>query len=334
MKERTDERVAGLLKRAERLLAGATLVIGVIMPECVAAQQTDGGLSPYPILRIEATAHTAQINRIATDQENRYAVTVSLDKTARIWSLPDNRLISVLRVPIGDGNLGKLYAVAMTPDGETVAVGGWTGETATHNVYVFDRSSGRLRQRVSGLPNVILHLAYSTDGSLLVAASGGQNGIRVFDAAHKYKPLPSDTDYAGSNYWADFDRRENLVTTSFDGFVRLYASGRYDSPISKVKPSQIRRPYWRCSRRMAAKFRLAILIARISLCCPEKILPPLEPWIPPACQNRTFLLQVGLSTGAICLPEAGVINLRSGAGRTPERGNISILTLAILRSCS
>lgn len=326
--------VAGLLKRAERLLAGATLVIGVIMPECVAAQQTDGGLSPYPILRIEATAHTAQINRIATDQENRYAVTVSLDKTARIWSLPDNRLISVLRVPIGDGNLGKLYAVAMTPDGETVAVGGWTGETATHNVYVFDRSSGRLRQRVSGLPNVILHLAYSTDGSLLVAASGGQNGIRVFDAAHKYKPLPSDTDYAGSNYWADFDRRGNLVTTSFDGFVRLYASGRYDLPISKVKPSQIRRPYSAVFSPDGRQISVGDFDSTNIVVLSGKDLATIRT-VDTAGVSEPDIFTTGWSIDGRYLFAGGRGNqFKIRRWENAGAGNISILTLAILRSCS
>src|SRR4051794_16703012 len=107
----------------------------------------------------------------------------------------------------------------------------------------FYRASGRLRQRLSGLPDVTSHLVYSADGSLLIAAVGGKNGNRVFDAAHGYKPLPSDIEYGDDSYWADFDRQGNLVTTSYDGFVRLYASGRYGAPIAKIKPPQISRPF-------------------------------------------------------------------------------------------
>ena len=49
-------------------------------------------------------------------------MTASEDKTARVWELDTGRLIRVLRVPISDGNEGRLYAAAMTLDGNTIAV--------------------------------------------------------------------------------------------------------------------------------------------------------------------------------------------------------------------
>src|SRR5262250_676608 len=87
------------------------------------AQQTAPGLPTEPILRIEAGRHIGLINRVDTDTANRFLVTASFDKTVRVWSLPDGRLQRVLRVPIGDGHLGKAYAVAISPDGDTIAVG-------------------------------------------------------------------------------------------------------------------------------------------------------------------------------------------------------------------
>ena len=54
---------------------------------------------------------------------------------------------------------------------------------------------------------------------------------------------PSDTNYGDASYGADFGRQGNLVTTSVDGFIRLYAARRYDSPIAKIKPSGINRPF-------------------------------------------------------------------------------------------
>ena len=197
-----------------------------------------------PFLRLNTIAHTAMIRRIATDRENRYAVTASDDKTARVWSLTDGQLLTVLRVPVGDGNMGKLYAVAMTPDGATVAVSGWTSKSGLQeNIYLFDRASGAMQRRLSGLPNPVNHLAYSADGGLLVTALGGSNGIRVYDANRGYEMLPSDPDYGGDSYWADFDRQGRLVTTSWDGFIRLYAAGLYDAPVVKVKGPSGSRPF-------------------------------------------------------------------------------------------
>ena len=37
----------------------------------------------------------------------------------------DGQLLKTLRVPLGEGNVGKVFAVAITPDGERIAAGGW-----------------------------------------------------------------------------------------------------------------------------------------------------------------------------------------------------------------
>jgi WD40 repeat protein len=177
-----------------------------------------------PYLRIETGMHTAQIWRIDGDAAGRFLVTASEDKTARVWDLQSGNLLRVLRPPQGDGDEGKLYAVAISPDGSTVAVGGYTGYQwdGKHSIYLFDRETGGLRERVVGLPGVIDHLSYSQDGRYLVAALGGEGGIRVYGTVD-YQEAARDTEYGAASLWAEFDRAGRLVTTSYDGFVRLYS---------------------------------------------------------------------------------------------------------------
>ena len=178
-----------------RLLRALALVAAVFSQlDAGYAQQSAPELPTEPILRIEAGQHVAQIQRIDTDAANKFAVTASWDKTVRVWSLPDGKLQRVLRLPIDYGSIGKAYAVAISPDASTIAVGGWTGPPGHNNIFLFDRASGALKQRLSDLPDVINHLAYSADGRRL-AASLGSNGIRVFDALNGYQLLPSDTQY-------------------------------------------------------------------------------------------------------------------------------------------
>src|ERR1700738_812652 len=125
------------------------------------AHDATADLPPEPILRIETGKHDAMINRIDTDAENRFAVTASDDKTVRVWSLPEGRPLRVLRLPIDQGDTGKAYAVAISPDGTTVAVGGWTAPNGLNtNIFLFDRASGELKRRLRDLPNVVNHLAY------------------------------------------------------------------------------------------------------------------------------------------------------------------------------
>jgi WD40 repeat protein len=199
------------------------------------AQQAAPELPNEPILRIEAVQHTGLTYSIDTDAANRFAVTASNDKTVRVWSLPDGKLQRVLRLPIDYGNIGNAYAVAISPDGGTLAVGGLTGPTGHQNVFLFDRASGVLKQRLSDLPNAINYLAYSTDGRRLAAALGGKNGIRVFDALDGYRFLPSDTQYGSMVRSLAFDQTGRLATASYDGFVRLYAADQYAAPIGKFE---------------------------------------------------------------------------------------------------
>lgn len=74
-----------------------------------------------PVLRIEAGMHTAVIRRVSADAAGRLALTVSDDKTARLWEIATGRLIRVLRVQIGDGNEGELHSGALSPDGTLAA---------------------------------------------------------------------------------------------------------------------------------------------------------------------------------------------------------------------
>jgi WD40 repeat protein len=210
----------------------AALFVTLCQPEPGHAQQAK--LPTEPILRIEAGQHVAMTRRIDTDAANHFAVTASEDKTVRVWSLADGRLERILRLPIDYGDIGKAYAVAISPDGNTIAVGGWTGPPSNQNIFLFDRASGTLKQRLSGLPNVVYHLVYSADGRRL-AASLADNGIRVFDALNGYRLLPSDTQYGNDSYSAHFDRTGGLVTASYDGFIRLYKTDQYKTPADRFE---------------------------------------------------------------------------------------------------
>jgi WD40 repeat protein len=193
-------------------------------------QAQSAGPPTEPQLRIEAGMHTTMIRRVSSDAAGRYAVTASDDKTARVWDIASGKLLQVLRPPIAPGNEGKLFAVSMHPNGDTVAVSGWTGWDwyGKAEVYLFDRSSGQLRQRLTGLPSTINCLAHSADGRWLVATLSGKNGIRVWplaangSATQPGAPL-ADTAYDGDSYGASFSRNGRLTTTSNDGQVRLYA---------------------------------------------------------------------------------------------------------------
>ncbi len=219
-------------------LAGCSLANAELIP---AAPPSPSPVSGKAYLQIETRMHTAIIRRIAVDAKERYLVTASDDKTARVWELSSGRLLTVLRPPLGDGDEGKLYAVAISPDGAEVAVGGFTGRGANEDhIYFFDTLSGRLRRQIGQLPNVVSHLAYSADGKHLAAALGGANGIRVYDSAD-LRQVGSDPDYGDDSYSVEFDRSGRLLSSSYDGYLRLY--DRNFKRLKKQAPTGGKHPF-------------------------------------------------------------------------------------------
>jgi len=223
--------VPGSISTVETIAPSLTLVAEVVAPGLILAVKAAGpsllmAAEPpkEPILRLETGMHTAMIRKVDVDKANRLLVTASDDKTVRLWELATGRLVRVIRPPVGEGDEGKLSAVAISPDGRQIACGGWTklGSDSGHTVYIFDAETGRLTGRITGLPNVIFHLAYSPGGRFL-AICLGEGGLRVYRAGD-LRLVRADKDYGSQSNGATFAPDGRLVTSSIDGYLRLYSS--------------------------------------------------------------------------------------------------------------
>jgi WD40 repeat protein len=189
-----------------------------------------------PVLRLETGMHTAAIQSISADARRQMLLTVSYDKTARLWSLADGKLIRVLRPPIGLQYDGRLYAGALSPSGEIAAVGGSTGYewSGFNSVYLFETNSGKLLRRLTLLPDDITSLAFSSDGTLLAVGLADRAGVRVWRTSD-WIIAWSDSDYTDFVSGLAFSKSNELITASFDGYLRGYdARGHLRQPKMKA----------------------------------------------------------------------------------------------------
>ena len=121
--------------------------------------------------------HTAEVESVAFSPDGRSLVSVSLDKTARIWDLPSRRCQRVLDHP------GRLHSVAFRPDGRAFATAGEDGL-----VQVWDAASGGLLASPSGTSCAVVSLVYSPDGAMLIANASDHSVLR-WETEH-YTALP------------------------------------------------------------------------------------------------------------------------------------------------
>lgn len=177
-------------------------------------------VEPQP--RVAYAMHSARINQIRPTPDFRQLVSVSQDKTIRVWRMSDLRLLRTIHVPSEAGEEGSLRSLAITPDGREVIVGGWTGLAfaGESQLYRIDLATGRLLQTLRGFSGVVQALAISRDGSQL--AVGLDKGLRVIGLPGG-RPLFADDQYNETVRFADFAADGTLATTSHDGCLRLYA---------------------------------------------------------------------------------------------------------------
>ena len=183
-----------------------------------------------PILALDAGGHTDAVPKVRFTRDGRELVTVSKDKTVRIWSVATGEPLRVLRPPIGIGRAGSLYGLSISPDGRTLACGGIGLRPGENPIYLIDYQTGVIRTVVAGHSDSITDLVFSPNGACL-ASSGADRTVRLWDVGSGQwkRSLEGHTDWVNQVCFSPDGRR--LASASFDGTIRLWTvkSGNLDA---------------------------------------------------------------------------------------------------------
>ena len=221
-------------------------LVALLATLALAAVSQAEPLPTTPLLRIDTGRHTAFIHALVLDEKAGKAYSASEDKTIRVWRLADGRLLDTFRVPAGLQAEGQLFALALSPDGQTLAAAGWTCWDVTREacIYLLDADTGELRGRITGLPEVVATLRFSPDGKALAAGMMGTAGLAVYRVADRAR-IAADQEYRGKLLELDFSPRGTLITSSLDGFLRVYddafkLAGRVNAGLAGREPFGVR----------------------------------------------------------------------------------------------
>ncbi len=132
---------------------------------------------------INSLGHSAKVQNLNYTPDGEKIISVSEDKTVRIWSASTGDMLKKFESQIGDGSAGMLYASAVSPDGALLSISGYT-VTPDNQVYIaiIDINEGVQVETALGQSNVVNSLAFTPNGKYLVSGSDDAT-VRVWSVS-------------------------------------------------------------------------------------------------------------------------------------------------------
>ncbi len=184
-------------------------------------------------LVIDPQAHNGIVNDMAFTSDGMYLISVSDDKTIRIWDVKSGVLDRTIRSFAGKGPEGAIYSLALSPDDRYLAIGGYFSE---NEIRIIDLEKESKLILLKGHTNVVTSLEFSKDGLQLASADATGN-IRLWDINFSNGALIGNPKSLLSGHQAQvYDisfapNGKQLVSASYDGTLRLWNLEEAGEPI-------------------------------------------------------------------------------------------------------
>jgi WD40 repeat protein len=168
-----------------------------------------------PLLKIPEYVN---ITAMSYSPNGRWLVGGGASRNVQVWRTSDGTSMFTLN------HAHQVLDVALSPDNSTAATAtcGFTvdDECTEGSVWLWDLSTGKLVTRLADFPDVVESVAFSTDGSSLIAASR-DGTLRVYDTSN-YEPQFAADPPGGNGVMALSPDGGLLATGGDNGEVRLW----------------------------------------------------------------------------------------------------------------
>jgi WD40 repeat protein/esterase/lipase superfamily enzyme len=181
-----------------------------------------------PQLMLDTGGHMALIRVLAFTPDDNQLVSAGDDKVIRVWDWRAGRTVRTIRGQVGPGNEGKIFAMALSPDGRWLAAGGWTDLTTASppccgDIRLYDFESGKLTAILRGHTNIVNSLVFSPDSKRLISGGGGRDHRAIlWDVESRTLVHQLKGHKEGINTVSFTPDGERVVTGSADTTLRLW----------------------------------------------------------------------------------------------------------------
>ncbi|MBA4188336.1 MAG: hypothetical protein C0467_10055 [Planctomycetaceae bacterium] len=171
------------------------------------------------------SGHTGIVRAVVFTRDGRL-VSAGEDRTVRVWNLETGEPTTLTRAT------GPVYALAITPDGRTLAYAGRhprNGDRGTP-VHRWDLAAGRptgeFELPLAQFPRSVWSLSYSHDGAILAAAARRLGGANITAGAggHWWGPSADGPLADTTAFSLGFATNSALLAVAGDGLVGFYTS--------------------------------------------------------------------------------------------------------------
>jgi WD40 repeat protein len=188
-----------------------------------------------PILSLDPGGHTAIVKHVLFTPDSKRVITVSEDKSVRIWDLSTNQLESTIWLPAGPDTEGQLHAASISSDGKWLAVAGHAINRGKSGFpfYILSVETGELVRMTTGVADTIYSLDFSPDGKRLAIGTAA-GSLEVFDLTGKGWVYRTRAHTQLVSQVRFNPKGGEVATVSYDRDVKIWSLAN-NNPVAQIK---------------------------------------------------------------------------------------------------